>query len=428
MWRTPGSAPEARSSGARRAPGSERAQFACAGRRVLGATLVAVLVACGALPATAADDRDTVPRQPLVEGEEVFAAKGCGHCHAISGGGEPHVGPDLGHARSWQDVMQLAGSLWNHTPAMLERMRADGVTRATLSADDMGKLSAYLLYLNFLDEPGSFERGRALFEARSCARCHQLDGNGGTTGPRLDELRPYASSLFLAQALWNHGPDMAAKMRELGIERPRLENDDVTNLVAFIRGADAAPLSARDVATQLGSPRAGKALFSDKTCVKCHAIAGVGGSVGPDLGTHRPMRHVGEMAGALWNHGPAMWAKMRALDVTFPRLDGAQTADVLAYLYFAQYMDERGDATRGAKIFREKSCAGCHAPATGGAVGPNLAASGLVRSSLGWASAMWNHAPVMAQKTRDEGIAWPQFANDEMRDLVAFLRTQSRAE
>ncbi len=390
--------------------------------------LVVLAVAASRSPRVAADDHDAVPSRPLVEGEEVFATKGCAHCHGVGSGAERRIGPDLGRARSWQDVMQLAGSLWNHTPAMLDRMRSEGVTRATLSADDMEKLSAYLLYLNFLDEPGDFERGRALFVGRSCARCHQLDGKGGTVGPRLDELRPFVSSLFLAQALWNHGPDMAAKMTELGIERSRLEHDDVAHLVAFIRGADAAPPSAADVAAQLGSPRAGKALFADKGCVKCHAIAGVGGTVAPDLGAHRPMRHVGEMAGALWNHGPQMWAKMRALGIAFPRLDTAQTADLLAYLYFAQYMDERGDAIRGAAIFREKSCAGCHAPASGPAIGPNLAASGLVRSSLGWASAMWNHAPAMAQKARAEGVVWPQFADDEMRDLVAFLRTQRHAE
>jgi len=373
-----------------------------------------------------ADERDPLlPSQPFVEGQKVFNAKGCGHCHGIlAAKGEQHMGPDLGREQSWQDFMQFAGSLWNHAPAMLDTMRAEGVASPTLSPDEAGGVAAYLFYLSFLDEAGDVERGRELFAARSCARCHQLAGRGGTAGPRLDELAPYASVPFMAQALWNHGPEMAEKMAELKIERPRLEGADVADLVAFIRGSGRAGVSLEEIASQVGSPRGGKAVFSSKGCVKCHAIAGRGGTSAPDLGARRPAWHVSEMAGALWNHGPKMWAKMKALKASFPKLSGPETSDLLAYLRLVQYMDARGDATRGAQIFREKSCAGCHVEADGKPrIGPDLAASEAIRSPLQWASAMWNHAPAMAAKTREAGTPWPRFAGDEMRDLVAFLRS-----
>lgn len=390
----------------------------------LAGALFSAALASPPWPAAGADEREP-PSRPLVEGKTVFDAKGCSHCHGILGGkGEPRVGPDLGRERSWHDLMQLAGSFWNHAPAMLDRMQAEGIERPTLSSEDMGRLSSYLLYLNFLDEPGDAEHGRRLFATLSCERCHQLGGRWGTIGPRLDELTPYASALFMAQALWNHGPEMTAKMAELKIARPHLGDDDVANLVAFMRGPGRPPVSAEEIAAQLGSPRSGKVLFSSKGCMKCHAIAGRGATIGPDLG-RRPMGHVGQMAGALWNHGPAMWAKMETLGVAFPRLDGPETSDLLAYLYFVQYMDDRGDATRGAEIFREKSCAACHAPDEGSArVGPDLFASEAVRSPLRWASTMWNHAPAMAKKVRESGFQWPRFADDEMRDLVAFLRSR----
>ena len=393
---------------------------------ILGSLFCAVVVSAALARPPAADEHDSPPNQPLVEGKQLFESKGCGHCHGVVGGKtEEHVGPDLGRGRSWRDVMELAGALWNHTPAMLTEMRAQAVERAALTPDDLGKLSAYLLYSRFLDEPADAERGREIFEARSCARCHQLGGRGGTVGPRLDELAPQVSSLFMAQALWNHGPEMAAKMTELGIERPRLEGDDVAAIVVFIRGPGGAAPSQQEMAAQLGSPLAGKAVFSTKGCVKCHAIAGTGGTIGPDLAARSPMGSVGEMAGALWNHGPTMWRKMGTTGVAFPKLSGPEMSSVLAYLYFVQYMDERGDSVRGAELFRAKSCASCHVTnAAGERAGPDLATSDAMRSPLAWASAMWTHAPAMAEKFRDLGMPWPRFADDEMRDLVSFLRSR----
>jgi len=422
-------------------PGSQRSEGACVAMRVhvgtrsrlvIAAAIAVVLAAfqlsvAPVLAATA--DEDHLPNKPLVEGRKVFEEKGCIRCHGISLEGDARgLGPDLGRGRSWQDLMQLSGSLWNHAPTMLDKMKAQGVTPATLSPDEMGKLSTYLLFLNFLDQPGDAARGREVFESRSCARCHQFAGHGGTMGPRLDEIGQYASSLFMTQALWNHGPEMSAKMAELGIERPRLAGDDITNIIAFIRGPDLPPPSPQDIASQIGSPRAGKALFTSMGCIKCHAISGSGGTAGPDLSALR-MPRVSAMAGEMWNHGPAMWEKIKALGIPFPRFDGSQMSDLLAFLYFAQYMDDRGDQARGAKLFREKSCADCHDPGEGGSrVGPDLPASEAVRSPLLWASAIWNHAPAMAEQMRKNSLAWPQFADDEMRDLVAFLRARRQGK
>jgi len=386
---------------------------------VAGALFAAVMTFTA--KATPAEGDLWVPNQPLVEGKRVFEEKGCQRCHGLPGSaGDERIGPDLGRQRSWQDFMQLAASLWNHTPAMLEKMREPQMERPTLSPDEMGKLAAYLFYLNFLDEAGDVARGRDLFERRSCSRCHQLAGRGGTVGPRLDELKGYASSLFLAQALWNHGPEMAAKMTELQLDRPRLESHDVADIGAFIRGAaqTAAPLEA-------GSPRAGKTLFQEKGCIKCHAIAGRGGTIGPDLGRRGTTQQVSQKVGALWNHGPPMWAKMKELGIPFPRFTDRDMSDLLAYLYFVEYMGESGNAAKGGKLFDEKSCAHCHGAGGGRKVGPDLATSDAIRSPVQWASAMWNHAPAMADKLREMQLAWPRFEDDEMRDLVEFLRSRS---
>ena len=394
---------------------------------VLVGALVTLLVAVlPAVPVRGAqsDPRETPPIRPLVDGRRVFEAKGCVGCHSVRGGaGAAQAGPDLGRSGSWRDVMQFAGSLWNHTPAMNAKMREHRIDRPAVSPDEMGKLIAYLFAARFFDEPGSVARGREVFEQRSCAQCHQLGGRGGTVGPRLDELGDYISSSFLAEALWNHGPEMAAKMAEQKLVRPSLEGDDVANIVAYIRG-DARGSAALDLAyAEAGSPQAGKTVFQQKGCAHCHAISGVGGTVGPDLGAQPPRAHVGEMAAALWNHGPAMWAKMKEAGRPVPKVSDAEMADLLAYLYFVQYIGHGGNATRGRELFRQKSCAGCHAAGGEGLKGAaDLTASSAVQAPFNWAAAVWKH-PIDAKKEAGEPQpTTARFEDDEMRDLVEFLR------
>jgi mono/diheme cytochrome c family protein len=395
---------------------------------LLGPIVALIVTLTPALQVRAAqqDLREAPPGQLLAEGKPLFNTKGCARCHSIRGGkGEQRVGPDLGRDGTWCDIMQFAGGLWNHTPTTIEKSHRPA-ERPTLSPNETGELAAFLFFARFVDEPGDIQRGRELFEQRLCIRCHQLRGHGGTVGPRLDELSAYASSFFLAQALWNHGPEMAAKMEELRLGRPRLERDDAAQIVAFIRGEAGTAATVELAYAEAGSPRSGETVFRDKGCIKCHAISGKGGAVGPDLGKRRPAQHVSELAGALWNHGPSMWAKMKDLGVPFPRLSEREMANLLAYLHFVAYMGAGGDATRGSTIFREKSCSRCHAVGGEGAkIGPDLAASDALRSSLNWASAMWNHSPAMEKKFGETQPTWPRFTDDEMADLVEFLRSQS---
>lgn len=411
---------------------SGRHAGACCRLTVALAAIFALLVTLAAHPARAAgtDPRDSPPSQPPIEGKSLFEQRTCAGCHSVWGApSEERVGPDLGRDGHWHDLMQLAGSLWNHTPAMIQKMRERKVERPSLSADEMGKLAGYLLYIKFLGEPGDVERGREVFEHRLCARCHQLHGRGGTVGPRLDELSGYASSFFMARALWNHGPEMAAKMVDLNIERPRLEGDEVAHIVAFIRGEARTAAPVELAYAQAGSPQAGKAVFHERGCIKCHAIAGTGGTAGPDLAKLDGAHTAAEMAGALWNHGPSMWAKMKELGVPFPKLTDREMADLLAYLYFVQYTGGGGDPARGSALFRDKSCARCHAAGREGPkVGPNLAAADALRSPISWATAMWNHAAAVERKTHESQADWPRFEDDEMRDVVAFLRSRGGSQ
>jgi len=41
---------------------------------------------------------------------------------------------------------------------------------------------------------------------------------------------------------------------------------------------------------------------------------------------------------------------------------------------------------------------------------------------------MWNHAPAMEKTLRDTQVTWPRFEDDEMRDLVEFLRSSTQGK
>ena len=55
-----------------------------------------------------------------------------------------------------------------------------------------------------------------------------------------------------------------------------------------------------------GDPLEGSRLFTGKGCLRCHAVHGVGGAAGPDLGRRILNRPLLEIAGVMWNHSPGM--------------------------------------------------------------------------------------------------------------------------
>jgi mono/diheme cytochrome c family protein len=128
----------------------------------------------------------------------------------------------------------------------------------------------------------------------------------------------------------------------------------------------------------------------------------------------------------LWNHSFQMSEAMRARGFEFPRFQGTEMADVIAFLYYLRFNESGGDARAGRRVFSEKGCAACHAPDGGVAVGPDLARSATVKTPLGLATAMWNHAPAMFDVTQSRKLDWPRFERDEMRDLSAYLHALAR--
>jgi mono/diheme cytochrome c family protein len=126
----------------------------------------------------------------------------------------------------------------------------------------------------------------------------------------------------------------------------------------------------------------------------------------------------------MWNH-PSPVQRLRAAD---PRLDVRETGDLVAFLFMLDYWDGDGDAGAGGRLFIEKKCVICHQVAgTGGVAGPSLDRFKEYNSPMLVAAMMWNHGPQMAEAMRTRGIDRPTLETTELRDLIAYLKSESSA-
>jgi cytochrome c2 len=365
------------------------------------------------------------PAQDPLAGSRVFGTKGCIKCHAVNGVGGT-IGPDLGRVARPHSFFDLATAMWNHLPRMTERMRQLGIARPTLDAREAGDLIAFLYTLNYFDPPGNPATGRQLFTAKRCVVCHQVDGIGGVVGPNLDHLAQFGSPIFVASAMWNHGPRMSEAMRARRIERPTFTGHELRDLIAFLAPGSAAT-SEGPLYVLPGRADEGRRLFAVKRCQECHAVGGQGGHVGPDLTERGVRRSLLEFAAAMWNKAPAMQAAMQSRGIMVPELRAEEMADLVAYLYSVRYFAEPGNIRNGWTVATSKGCLHCHA--VGGERGKpasDLSRAKGLESPAAVVAALWNHAVVTPPEPGGQKRPWPEFRPDEMGDLVGLLQSLSR--
>lgn len=362
------------------------------------------------------------PTQDPIVGSRIFGAKGCSKCHAINRVGGT-VGPDLGSVSRPRSFYDLAAAMWNHLPQMAKQMQKLGISRPQLGPAETGDLIAFLYTLNYFDRPGDPKAGRQIFVQKQCVACHQVGGTGGVVGPSLDSLAQHESPIFVAAAMWNHGPSMAEAMRARGIQRPNFSGSELQNLVAYLKSANAGQGPER-IYLLPGRPDQGQDLFMRRRCSECHSIKGRGGKVGGDLAERRVQLGLVEFAAAMWNKAPMMIKEMKERDIPVPQLRAEEMADIVAYLYSVQYFARPGDPGRGEGLARAKGCLSCHSiGGKGGNVGPDFKKIAGLDQPATVVSAMWNHASTMERKMAEMSLKWPLLKGDEMADLVAFIQT-----
>jgi len=364
------------------------------------------------------------PSQDPLAGARVFGAKGCVKCHSINGVGGK-VGPDLARSLRPRSFYDVATAMWNHLSRMADRMKQLGITRPQLTAQEAGDLVGFLYTLNYFDPPGNVAAGRQLFSEKKCIVCHQVGGTGGVVGPNLDSLKQFASPIYVASAMWNHGPAMAEAMKAKGVERPTFTAQELRDLIGFLApatgGAPEGPLYVLP-----GRPELGRELFVEKKCIQCHSVGGVGGRVGPDLVGLGVRRSPVEFAATIWNKAPAMMAAMATRNITVPQLRPEDMADLVAYLYSVRYFASGGSVPKGWVVASNKGCLQCHAVSgERGKPASDLTRAKGLDSSAAVLAALWNHT-VVTPRVAGKQIEWPMLKADEMADLVTLLESISQ--
>ena len=189
----------------------------------------AALGVSGAVSAAAAQ-----PDGDPARGGGLFAAKECARCHRPRG--EPGVGPSLEEVRRPQGGFELAGRLWNHAPAMFTAFGREALAWPQISPAEMGDLMAYLLADARRDPAPDLFKGETILVRKGCLKCHALRGEGGRIGPDLGQRRAlYDSAVAWAAAMWIHTPRMAVRAMELGVWYPRFVEDELDNLVGYLK-------------------------------------------------------------------------------------------------------------------------------------------------------------------------------------------------
>jgi cytochrome c551/c552 len=359
--------------------------------------------------------------QNAMAGSQVFGSKGCVKCHAVNGLGGT-VGPDLGHIARRRSFYELAATMWNHVPRMGDEMRDHGIERPQISEREAADLIAFLFTLDYFDPPGDVENGKFLFSEKKCVVCHQVGVYGGVVGPSLDHLGQYGSPILVAASMWNHGPAMAELMEEKGVPRPTFTGSELTDLISYLESATPASL-AGPLYVLPGNAEEGRVLFTEKGCIKCHSVQGVGGRIAPDLAERGQHWGLTEFAAAMWNKGPTMAKTAKASNVEIPQVGAGEMADLVAYLYSVQYFAEPGDPENGRELLSLKGCLGCHSlEGQGGATAADLSQRVGMASPSEVVSSLWNHSALM-EAADSLSVKWPKFSAGEMADIAAFMQT-----
>ena len=173
-----------------------------------------------------------------------------------------------------------------------------------------------------------------------------------------------------------------------------------------------------------GNPLEGSRLFTGKGCLRCHAIYGVGGASGPDLGQGILKRPLLDIAGVMWNHSPGMAHVFQEQQAIRPQFQPSEMASLLSFLYYVGSLDPPGDAAAGARLFAEKRCQNCHSlGGKGGKVGPKLDHYGRYASPVFLTTALWNHGKAMAGIMEALRVPRPSFGRNDLSDLLAYMRS-----
>jgi cytochrome c2 len=173
------------------------------------------------------------PGNPQI-GEQLFTKKKCTTCHQVFGIGK-NVGPDLTRSTFHKSVTSIAAIMWNHGPAIWDKMEETDLGIPTFEENEMADLTAYLYFLRFFEKKASETKGEMLFNQKGCNNCHHF-GMASVNGSKsLSEAGANRSKIGIVADMWNHAGQMSRTMTGKKAEWQSIRNGEMNDLVEYIR-------------------------------------------------------------------------------------------------------------------------------------------------------------------------------------------------
>ena len=181
--------------------------------------------------------------------------------------------------------------------------------------------------------------GARVFATKGCAACHTPDGTGGAGAPDLAKMQRPLALYDVTARMWNHVPQMAQRIMTLRADRPYLNADELSDLLAFLGALDASGhlgnATGEPVAIgEAGDRQRGERVVADKGCLECHALAGADltGKVGGPFSRWSGFDSPWIVISTMWNHAFLMDIEARRHKRAWPRLSPGEMADLAAFL------------------------------------------------------------------------------------------------
>ena len=348
-------------------------------------------------------------------GERVLEQKGCMSCHSINGKGGTRA-PDFANptGRTSKPGL-LAAEMWNHSPSMWSEFEAQKKPVPSLTSNEAADLYAYFYATLYFAPKGNAARGREVFESRRCASCHGEILDAKPSKSLIEKWTDMKDPIVWAERMWNHSNEMLSATTNRGINWPRLTERDVVDLVTFL--SKLPDNESQEFAFAVGEPGLGRNTF-ERACTSCHSFGPEKPKI--DLLSKSAPTSVTDYIAKMWNHAP----EMRSRGGHTEKLAPGEMRHLIAYLFAQRFFFEKGDATKGRKVFDTKGCANCHEVKRSQTGAPDLTRASEAYSPITLTAAVWRHGPGMLNVMKQEKIAWPEFENSEMTDLIAWLNSR----
>ena len=245
-------------------------------------------------------------------GKRLFTSKHCSECHGLTDAKLPAAKP----VSQWDSLNQplaLVNALWNHAATMRQEFASKKLKWPELSAQDLTDMLVYLRNLpsspaaNARIEITAGENGLLLFDSKGCAACHI---GKMALAPRLKGK----TLTDIAVEMWEHEPRMPAAPAPLTLAEMR-------EIVSY--------LWAGQFFEDAGNAAAGARVFAARRCATCHNDPSTGA---PKLTGVGRSFNATTIVSVLWHHGPQMLDQMKTKGIAWPRFEGQDMANLIAYL------------------------------------------------------------------------------------------------